>query len=224
MSAHSVREDGSAVSIADRLLFKVETALNLLGGLAILGVMLMSVANILGRKLFDMPVPGYIDWMMQMVPAMAFLGLAYTQRLGGHIRMDILVGRLRGRALWIAEFTGVLLMLLLSLALTYGTWDHAARAINMNAPLWSNDSTTDINLPTWPVKAMVSVMLLMFALRCVLQLWAYAIAIRSGSEEPTAVPLIEDAATQAMNEAETVSGLADDMVEDAPATGAGGPR
>lgn len=219
MSAHSVREDGSAVSTVDRLLFKVESLFNLMGGLVILGVMLMSVANILGRKLFDMPVPGYIDWMMQMVPAMAFLGIAYTQRLGGHIRMDILVGRLRGRALWIAEFAGVLLMLLLSLALVYGTWDHASRAIMLG------DSTVDINLPTWPAKLLVTIMLGTFALRCMLQLWAYALAIRSGALDPVAVPLIEDAATQAMNEAETVSGLVDDMeYDDAPKPGAGGQR
>ena len=205
MSASSVREDGSAVSLADRTLHHVETWLNLLGGLAILGVMLMSVANILGRKLFDLPVSGYIDWMSQMVPAMAFLGLAYTQRLGGHIRMDILVGRLKGRALWIAEFTGTLLMLLISAALVYGTWDHAARAIKLG------DSTTDIHLPTWPAKALVTAMLILFCVRCLLQLWAYIRAIGSGEETPVAVPMIEDAATQAAHEAETVSGLEDEL-------------
>lgn len=204
MSASSVREDGSAASIADRALHLVEKLLALLGGICILGVMLMSVANILGRKLFDMPVPGYIDWMMQLVPAMAFLGLAYAQRQGAHIRMDILVGRLHGRALWIAEFAGVLLMLLVAGALVYGTWDHAARAFNLG------DSTTDINLQTWPVKALVSAMLALFCVRCALQLWAYGRAIVTGEAEPVAIPLIEDAATQAKNEAETVSGLADD--------------
>jgi TRAP-type mannitol/chloroaromatic compound transport system permease small subunit len=205
MSASSVKEDGSAVSLADRMLFKVEKLLNLMGGLCILGVMLMSVANILGRKFFNMPIPGYIDWMMQLVPAMAFLGLAYTQRLGGHIRMDILVGRLKGRTVWAAEFIGVLVMLILAVGLIYGTWNHAYRAIRLG------DSTVDINLPTWPVKALVSAMLLMFAIRCTLQLWAYAIAFAQKAVEPVAIPLIEDAATQAKNEAETVSGLADDM-------------
>lgn len=204
MSASSVREDGTAVSVADRALHRVETWLNLLGGLTILGVMLMSVANILGRKLFDLPVSGYIDWMTQLVPAMAFLGLAYTQRLGGHIRMDILVGRLNGRALWGAEFLGTLLMLLTAAALVYGTWDHAARAIKLG------DSTTDIHLPTWPAKALVTAMLALFCIRCILQLWAYLGAVRSGDPAPVAVPMIEDAATQAQHEAETVSGLDDE--------------
>lgn len=201
MSSGPVREDGSAVSRADRALFRVESALTLVSGLFIMAVMLLSVANILGRKLFNLPVDGYIDWMIQAVPVMAFLGLSYVQRLGGHIRMDIVVRALKGRALWVAEFVGVLVMFLISLALIYGTWNHASRAFRLG------DSTTDINLPIWPVKAMVTLMLILFAVRCALQLWAYARAIRSGEEAPAAVPLIEDAAAQARHEAETVSGL-----------------
>ena len=201
MSSGAVREDGSAVSRADRALFRVESALTLASGLFIMGVMLLSVANILGRKLFNLPVDGYIDWMIQAVPMMAFLGISYVQRLGGHIRMDIVVGALKGRALWIAEFVGVLVMFLIALALIYGTWNHASRAFRLG------DSTTDINLPIWPVKAMVTLMLILFAVRCALQLWAYARAIRTGEDEPVAVPLIEDAAAQARHEAETVSGF-----------------
>ncbi|MGG7564845.1 TRAP transporter small permease subunit [Rhodovulum sp. DZ06] len=204
MSASSVREDGSAVSRADVALHHLERLLNLLGGLTILGMMLLSVAHILGRKLFDTPVSGYIDWMTQLVPAVAFLGLAYTQRLGGHIRMDILVGRLAGRGLWVAEFVGTLLMMLIAGVLVFGTWDHAGRAIQLG------DSTTDIHLPTAPAKVLISVMLALFCIRCLLQLWAYARAIGSGETEPAAAPMIEDAATQARNEAETVSGLEDE--------------
>ena len=44
------------------------------------------------------------------------------------------------------------------------------------------------------------------ALRLVLQLWAYTRAIISGTDEPVAVPLIEDAATIAAREAAAVSG------------------
>ncbi|MEO0680277.1 MAG: TRAP transporter small permease [Pseudomonadota bacterium] len=195
----TVREDGSAVSRVDVLLHKVESLLNLIGGLVILGVMLLSVANIVGRTVFNMPVPGYIDWMMQLVPVMAFMGLAYVQRLGGHIRMDLVVGALKGRVLWAAEFAGVLIMFLVSLALVFGTWDHAARSIR------NGDSTTDIHLPTAPIKALVTVMLTLFALRCALQLWAYWRALRSGAEVPAAVPMIETAEAQARAEAETVS-------------------
>ena len=45
------------------------------------------------------------------------------------------------------------------------------------------------------------------ALRLVLQLWGYAVAIASGSETPVAVPLVKSAAEQAAEEAEHVSSL-----------------
>ncbi|WP_138467694.1 TRAP transporter small permease [Poseidonocella sp. HB161398] len=32
-----------------------------------------------------------------------FLGMAYTLKTGGHVRVSLLVGRLRGRAAWLAE-------------------------------------------------------------------------------------------------------------------------
>ena len=201
MSSGNVREDGSALSRADKALFRFEGWLNLAAGLVILIVMLLSVANILGRKLLNWPIPGFIDWMITAVPVMAFLGLAYCQRLGGHIRMDILIGKLRGRPLWIAEFASVLLMIVIAAALIYGSWDHAVRALMIG------DSTGDIRLPTWPVKMVVPLALGLLVVRLILQAAAYWRAVRDNATQPVAVPLIEDAATQAAHEAETVSGF-----------------
>ncbi|QDZ00671.1 TRAP transporter small permease [Nitratireductor mangrovi] len=210
MSAQMVPEDGSALSRLDQALFRLEKLLALLAGVTILFVMLISVANILGRKLFNIPVPGFVDWMEQSVPIIAFLGIVYCQRLGGHIRMDILIGQLRGRLLYAAEWFGVLLLLALSVTLIWGSWLHFARSFDFGAPLWSRDSTIDLSLPTWPVKLVVPVMLFLLAVRLGLQLWAYGRAWREEAEVPVAVPLIETPAQQAEREAGTVSGLSDD--------------
>ena len=215
MSDPTVPEDASPVSRADRALFRLERTLALGSGLVILVVMVVSVANILGRKLFNLPVPGFVDWMEQAVPLIAFLGIAYCQRLGGHIRMDILIGQLRGRPLWLAEFLGVALMLFLTIVLIWGSWLHFARSFAWDAPLYSRDSTIDIGLPLWPVKLVVPLMLGVLALRLALQLWAYARALRRGDRVAVAVPRIESAAEQAEHEAETVTGL-DDETDDWP--------
>jgi len=206
MPGQSVLEDASAASRADRALWRVERALTLAAGLLILGVMLVSVANILGRKLFDLPVPGFVDWMVQAIPLIAFLGVAGCQRVGGHIRMDILVGQLRGRLLWLFELFSVLLMLALVVVLAWGAWLHFERSFAWDSPWYSRDSTIDIGLPTWPVKLAVPLMLGLLALRLCLQAWAYWRALRAGQERPAAVPLIETAAEQAAAEAESVSG------------------
>ena len=204
MSSHNVREDRSAISWADRKLFRLEGWLNLAGGLLILAVMLLSVANILGRKFFNMPVPGFIDWLVQAVPLIAFLGIGYCQRLGGHIRMDLVVGKLRRRVLWMFELLSVMLIAALTILLIYGSWNHAERAISIG------DSTIDINLPTWPVKLVVPIMLVLLLARLGLQIWGFWRAFANNDDLPVAVPMIEDAAAQAASEAETVSGLADD--------------
>ncbi|MEM8658235.1 MAG: TRAP transporter small permease [Pseudomonadota bacterium] len=207
----SVLEDGSRLSQFDRVLFRLETFLALLGGLAVFSLMLLAVVSVGGRNFLNQPLPGYVDWIEQAMPLIAFVGVAYTQRLGGHIRMDILVGRLRGRALWIAEFITTFFMLILMLLLVWGSWAHFQRSFDFAAPWWSRDSSFDIRLPLWPAKLIVPVAFSVLSLRLILQLWGYSLAIGRGLDRPIAVPLIEDAATVAAKEAETVSGFDDDL-------------
>ncbi|OMH33994.1 TRAP transporter small permease subunit [Motiliproteus sp. MSK22-1] len=201
----AVLEDDSTLSRLDRLFFRLESFLALLGGITIFLLVLLAVVNVLGRWLFNLPVSGYIDWVEQAMAVFAFFGIAYCQRLGGHIRMDIVIGSLKGRALWISEFTSTLIMLLLTSVLVYGSYLHFLRAFN------NGDSSIDIGLPVWPAKLVVPIALLILAIRLILQLWGYIRAIKNNAAKPIAVPLIEDAATQAANEAKSVSGFDEDQ-------------
>ncbi|MGB1479607.1 MAG: TRAP transporter small permease subunit, partial [Marinobacter salsuginis] len=99
-AAASVLADNSTLSRVDRLFFRLESLLTLAGGFAIFLLVLLATVNILGRWIFSSPISGYVDWVEQAMAFIAFLGIAYTQRMGGHIRMDILVGKFRGRYLW----------------------------------------------------------------------------------------------------------------------------
>ncbi|MCG8016140.1 MAG: TRAP transporter small permease [Candidatus Thiodiazotropha sp. 'RUGA'] len=196
----TILNDESRLSLADRLFFKLESLLNLIGGIAIFLLVILATINVLGRWLFSMPIDGYVDWVEQAMAFIAFLGIAYTKRLGGHIRMDILIGQLHGRLLWFAELVSVVLMLLVTLVLIYGSYLHFWRAYDIG------DSSLDINLPTWPAKLVVPFALSVLAIRLMLQIWGYARAFKEGGEQPIAVPLIENAATVAAKEAESVMG------------------
>lgn len=202
----SVLSDDTLLSRLDRRLHACEQVLGLLSGLGVFALMCLAVYSVAGRNFFNSPVRGYVDWIEIAMPLIAIMGVSYTQRDGGHIRMDILVGRLRGRALWLAEFATTFLVLVLILLLIWGSWAHFQRSFDFAAPLWSRDSTIDIKLPIWPAKLIVPLAFTVLALRLVLQLWAYGRAIRSGTDMPVAVPLIEDAATIAAREAEAVTG------------------
>ena len=112
---------------------------------------------------------------------------------------------------------GTVLMLVFFLLLMWGSWAHFERAFDFNAPMWSTDSSVDIELPTWPAKLLVPIAFAVLAARLALQVYAYARAAITGDREPVAVPLIQDAATIAANEAQTVSGIDDAVPVDAAA-------
>jgi len=198
-SKASILHDDSLLSRLDRLYLKLESFLTTLGGIVILLVVLLAVVNILGRWLFSKPVDGYIDWVVTAMPFIAFMGLSFTQREGGHIRMDILVGKFKGRVLWFFELLSILIMLFMTAILIKGSYNHFLRAYEIG------DSTFDINLPVWPSKLIVVVAFVILFLRLLLQLWGYIRALRVGSDRPVAVPLVEDAATVAAKEAASVS-------------------
>lgn len=197
-SSHSVRTDHSWLSYLDRYFHQFEAFLTLIGGIVIFLLVFLATTNVLGRWFFALPISGYVDWVEQAMAFFAFLGLAYTQRSGGHIRMDIVVTRLRGRWLWLTELLSTLLMLTVTLILIYGSYLHFLRAYQIG------DSSLDINLPTWPAKLVVPVALTLLAIRLLLQCWGYARALCSGTDTPVAVPLVEDAATMAAIETESL--------------------
>ncbi|MEP3279061.1 MAG: TRAP transporter small permease [Stappiaceae bacterium] len=184
----------------DGVLGKVENLFNLIAAASILILMFLAVIQVLGRFLFGTPVPGFIDITEQSMAVFAFMGVAYCQRVGGHIRMEIVLGKLRGKTLWIAELIGVFLIWIVVVLLTVGSWLHFMRAWNLG------DSTMDIGLVTWPSKLVISVALSLLSLRLILQIYGYWRLVRSPGAEPFGVPIIHDAVETAQHEIEEAFG------------------
>ena len=200
----SVLEDNSLLSRLDRALVPVEWFFALISGIAVFSLMFLAVWSVLGRKFFGSPLMGYVDYIETAMPLIAIMGVSYVQRSGGHIRMDMLVGALSGRAKWLFELISILLILVLIVALIWGSWAHFDRSFDCARPLCSRDSTIDIGLPLWPSKLIVPMAFTVLALRLVLQAWGYARALVLGLENPVAVPLILTVAEQAKLEADAL--------------------
>lgn len=191
----------------DRLSAKLEDALNLVAAAAIFGVMLFGVAQIASRGLSSLlhglvpaippiAIYGYIDYVQFIAVLYVMLGVAYCERRGGHIRMEIVLDNLRGRLLWSLETLGVVLALAVTALLIVGTWDNFHNA-------WSRgDSSMDINLPLWPAKLVVPVMLVLLLWRLLLELWGLVRLLRDPDAEPLAVPAHQDAKQAVLREAD----------------------
>lgn len=196
MEQSSRDDDGLAKPLkqADRLLSQIEDALNLLSGILIFGLMFLGMLQIILRTVFRNPIFGYIDIVEATMIAFALLSISQVQRLGGHVRMEILVGYLKGAALWAAETIGVAVQMIIVAVLIPYSYSHFMRA-------WSfGDSTIDIELPTWPAKLLVPVMLSVLLVRLGIQLLGYARLTANPARTPIAVPVMKTVEQQAEEE------------------------
>ena len=191
---------------ADEGFFKLESVLNLAAALVILAVMFIGVFQVFGRKLISLPIPGYVDVIETLMAVFAFVSIAYTQRLGGHVRMEIILKRLRGRGLWILELLGTLTVIAIVAILAWFGYEHFLRA-------WTiGDSTIDVQIPLWPSKLLVPFAFGVLLVRLFIQVLGFLRLSAEPDAEPVGIPLIETVDEQAQHEIET--GLAGES--DAP--------
>jgi TRAP-type C4-dicarboxylate transport system permease small subunit len=193
---------GRAVDRADRWLSPLEDLLNFIAAVAVLFLMLLGVVQIAlrARWLFNAPIFGYIDMIELAMPILAVLGISYCQRHGIHIRMDILVQRLRGRMLWAVETLSSLAGLAIIVLLARYSW------VFFHDAYTSGDSTTDALLLTWPSKLLVPFSLGVLAVRLSIQV-AGCIRLTINPElDPVGVVVVKDVAEQAKEEIREVLG------------------
>lgn len=147
----------------DRLSARLETMLNIIGVVFILILMILTAAEITGRYVFNQPIPGYVEDVELMMAAIVFLGIAYTQRVGAHIRMDMVINRFSGRTYHVTEalscFLGLVAYGIICLSSLQGTID----AYQMG------DVTEYLYTPTWPSKLCVPLGAFFLCLRFLLQ-------------------------------------------------------
>lgn len=203
----SLSSGDRALATADDWLFKLERLLNIIAGAVIFIVMIIGVVQVVGRSFFNSPVPAYVDLIEIMMATFAFLGISYCQKLGGHVRMEIVLKQFSGRSLWIAETIGVLLnMWVIAVLLVYG-YDHFDRAFTFG------DTTIDGDYPLWPSKLIIPVAFAVLELRLFINLLGYIRLVRRPTAAPIGVPIMETVDDQAEYEIRT-SGLGDDAISD----------
>ena len=188
---------------ANKWLTKVEDLFALAAALCIFFLMFLGIGQVLGRQLFNTPFMGYIDLVELSMATFAFLAVSYCQRLGGHVRMDLFVRMVNGRARWILEFVTTIAPLILVGLLIYFSWGHFMRAYE------SGDSTIDLQYPVWPSKILVPIAFVVLFLRLLIETIGYWRLVLNPDSEPFAVPLILTEADLAKKEIEDSKGSTD---------------
>lgn len=199
----------------DRGYHAIEKALNYVAAAFLFSLMLLGCAEVLMRKVFNSPIHGQADLVEIMIPTMGFFGLAYCQRLAGHVRMELLIHRMKGRALWIFEFCSNFATLAIVAVMIFGTWQNF-----LNAWLLG-DSSMDAQIPVWPPKLIIVVGFCLLFIRCTISFFGYIRLIRHPDAEPIGVPISPTVTDIAKSEAEVARDAIKDEIDETRIKGSG---
>ncbi len=109
---------------------------------------LVSAGNASFRYLFGMSSNGMLEIQWYMFSLIFLLGAGYTLKHDGHVRIDVIYGRLSKRAQAVIDILGALFFLLpVSLFITKMSWDMALVSFQIN-----EGSPDPGGLLRWPIK------------------------------------------------------------------------
>uniref|UniRef100_UPI003340681C TRAP transporter small permease n=1 Tax=Castellaniella defragrans TaxID=75697 RepID=UPI003340681C len=106
---------GRALLLASKLLAA-------LGGLAFVGLVIMSLISIVGRKLFSAPVPGDMEVLMMVAAAASATFFAYCHLQGGDVKVDFFTAHAQPRTVLLLDAAGSLLVGLFGALIAWRSW------------------------------------------------------------------------------------------------------
>ncbi|WP_172327436.1 TRAP transporter small permease subunit [Mangrovicoccus sp. HB161399] len=137
-------------------------------GVLIFAVMLLVVANVAMRYLFNRPVTGTLELTESALPLIIFMSLALTQMHGGHIKVVLLTRRLPERLARAANVLAMLAGFVLFAWAAHAGWMMAAKSFAIGEL-----ERGSIRFPIWPVKFAVCFGLALLAVQYLLDaVWA----------------------------------------------------
>lgn len=111
----------------------------------VLALMVLVVADVTGRYVFNSPVPMTYEIGAFLLVFIVFLGMAYTQRAGSHIRVEFLTLRLSPKARAVLDLVSYTLGILLFAAMFYQSFRWAYTSFQVG------DYTPGlVAIPRWP--------------------------------------------------------------------------
>ena len=156
---------------------KLENGLNAIGVLFILALMFLTVCDIVARYLFNHAIIGVVEISELMLAPLILFGLAYTQRLGGHVRMGLFIEKISGRTYHIVESIILLMSLFIFIVITVFSFKNTIFSYEIG------ETTDTLFLPLWVSKTCIPIGAFLICLRLLIQFIQHLAQALAGVEK-----------------------------------------
>lgn len=152
-------------SFLGKLVDRVEEWSNLAGVWLIVFLMALIISDVAYRTLAGRSILGAYNLAEIVMVGICFFSLAYAQKKRGHVRMEVLVDRLRGKALHLTEIVAFFVSLAICALIFYQSILEALLAVDINLI-----TSGIIQWPAWPFKIVVAFGFFLLCIRIGIQL------------------------------------------------------
>ncbi|HZQ61391.1 MAG TPA: TRAP transporter small permease [Casimicrobiaceae bacterium] len=140
---------GATPGRGGRLLLALSRYMAITGGLVFLGIVIMEIVSIVGRKLFSWPVPGDVE-LLQMCAAFASAAFfAYCHMVRGDVKVDFFTHNLRADRVAMLDAFGSLLVGLFGALIA---WRAGAGALTVKE---AGETSAILEIPVWIAQALM---------------------------------------------------------------------
>ena len=121
-----------------------------LGGIVLFGMMMLTTIDVICRYFFNASILGVYEITEFMMVCLVFLSLSFSQKLKGHVAVNILVDRLPNKPKQIFDVFNFLISIILILLIAWMSFDRGIELFH------SNRVSGNLTIPVYPFFFMVA--------------------------------------------------------------------
>ena len=141
-------------------------------GIALMALMLLTVADVTGRYVFNKPITGTIEISRQMMALLILLGLAFTLVKGVHVRVGLVFEKLPRRLKVPAQVVGDITGLFLCSLVAWGSWGQF-----WDSWIVGEWMPAAVKIPWWPAKLVMPIGFCFIAFEFFIRLFSHLIEL-----------------------------------------------
>ena len=157
-------EEIKSANKTEAVIHAVSNWLNIAGASILSILMFLTVVDVSLRYFFNRPLRGTYELTELMMVAIVVLGLGYTAATGGHISVDIIVNRFKGRSRLIVDVINLILGIIIFSLIAWQSTEYAFSALK------TGEHSDILKVPTFYFKILVPIGSTMLVLELLMQL------------------------------------------------------